>query len=379
MNYVTRRELRRKCFRSLLAMAAWITVTTGCDALYAQKPAPPAPPAAPQPPRMEKFRFADDSRGRASQRRIDDMYRRGVREIDDRDYEQAVEAFDRVIESKNARAEGALYWKAYSLNRLGRGADGLSAIAELEKAYPKSRWLNDARALQVEIRQASGQTPRPESQNDEDLKLLAINGLMHNDPEAAIPLLEKVLNTAKNPPRLKQRALFVLAQSRSPKAKETVLQYAKGGSNPDLQLTAVEFLGMSSTPEIRQTLSEIYSSSQDPSVRRAVMRAYMMAKDKDRLFQVVKAEQNVELRREGYSLLGNSGGHAELMQLYGNEQDKDARRGILDGLFVGNKPSLLIEVARKETDPELKREAVQRLSNMRSKEATQYLEELLGK
>ena len=55
------------------------------------------------------------------------------------------------------------------------------------------------------------------------------------------------------------------------------------------------------------------------------------------------------------------------------------RREILNGFFVqGNAPAI-IDVARKETDPNLKREAVQRLSQMHSKEATDYLVELINK
>jgi hypothetical protein len=39
----------------------------------------------------------------------------------------------------------------------------------------------------------------------------------------------------------------------------------------------------------------------------------------------------------------------------------------------------IVEIARKESDPELKRDLVQMLSNMRSKEATDFLLELLNK
>ena len=45
-------------------------------------------------------------------------------------------------------------------------------------------------------------------------------------------------------PRLKARALFVLAQSSSPKAREVLVNIAKGGSNPDLQMKAVQYLGI---------------------------------------------------------------------------------------------------------------------------------------
>ena len=45
------------------------------------------------------------------------------------------------------------------------------------KTNPKSRWLDDAKALRVELRQASGQPVSADIQNDEELKLIALNGL----------------------------------------------------------------------------------------------------------------------------------------------------------------------------------------------------------
>ena len=39
----------------------------------------------------------------------------------------------------------------------------------------------------------------------------------------------------------------------------------------------------------------------------------------------------------------------------------------------------LVDIARKETDPNMKREVVQRLAMMKSKEATDYMMEVLNK
>src|SRR4029453_9568525 len=113
-----------------------------------------------------------------------------------------------------------------------------------EKSYPASRWLNDARGLQLEVKQASGQGGSPESQTDEDLKLIAINSLMNSDAERMVPLLEKLLADPKASPRLKSRALFVLGQSRNPHAGDIIARYAKSTGNPDVQLKAVEYLGI---------------------------------------------------------------------------------------------------------------------------------------
>ena len=50
----------------------------------------------------------------------------------------------------------------------------------------------------------------------------------------------------------------------------------------------------------------------------------------------------------------------------------------LEGLFVQNNAHALVEIARSEKDPEMKREAVQKLSVMgHNKEAAEYLMELL--
>lgn len=365
MTSVTFFELSRRTVRICLT-----GMTLAC--LSFGQPAPPSPPAAVTPPAPPPppIKFAWEGR---------DSYERAARELDRKQYERAAEMFGRVAASQTNRADGALYWKAYSLSRLGRSADALTALAELEKSYPKSGWLNDARALAVEVKQAAGQPPRPEAAEDEELKLIAINGLMHSDPEAAVPMLEKVLTSPKNGPRLKKRALFVLAQGRSPRAREIVTQYAKGGSNPDLQATAVEYLGVLNTPESRQALADLYATTTDINVKRAVIRGFMIGRDKERLLMAAKSESNPELRREVLHMLGATGGHAELAQLYPGETDKNAKRAILDGLAASRKADLLIEIARKETDSELKRAAVERLTGMKSKEATAYLVELLGK
>jgi hypothetical protein len=68
-----------------------------------------------------------------------------------------------------------------------------------------------------------------------------------------------------------------------------------------------------------------------------------------------------------------------LAAMYGTEKDPAVRKEILRSFFVQGNAKALVEVARKETDPDLKIFAVRQLSTMRSKEATDYLVELLSK
>jgi HEAT repeat protein len=335
--------------------------------------APMAPMPAPMPGKPMKFRFDNGS------------YESGKSALDNHNYERAVEIFNRVIDSRDfrnpsSRADGAYYWKAYALNKLGKRDEALAALAELSKQFPQSGWLNDAKALQAEVQQAKGQPLSPENQADEDLKLYAINALMNSDSERAIPLLEGLLNNPKMSPKLKERALFVLAQSRTDKAHEIVGRYAKGASNPDLQLTAVQYLGTYRSNESRALLADVYKSATDLTVKRTVLRSFEVSRDVEHLTGIARSEQNVELRGEAVRQLGNirdDQAVASLVSVYGSESDKDIKAEILNSLGNQGAVKQLIECARKETDPELKRTAVRKLSQMKSKEALDYLAELL--
>src|SRR6185295_11279162 len=175
-------------------------------------------------------------------------YDRGQEALDSSRWDRAATAFDRVAEMKGPKADAALYWKAYAQNKQGQRAEALGTIAALNKTYPKSRYLQDAKALEVEVRRDAGQPVRPENENDEEMKLLALNGLQNSAPDEAIPMLQKFLQGSSSP-KLKERALFVLAQSNSPKAREIIVGIAKGNSTPDLQMKAIQYLGIHGGPE----------------------------------------------------------------------------------------------------------------------------------
>ena len=206
-----------------------------------------------------------------------------------------------------------------------------------------------------------------------------MNSLMQQDPDRAIPLLEKVLADPKNSPSLKGRAIFVLAQSKSPKARQIVMQYAKGGTNPDAQLRAIEYLGTFRSDESSQTLTEVYASTTDPAVKRTVIRGLMVAKAKDRLLQIAKSDPDINMRREAIQYLGGMQAEVELAELYKTETNVELKRSIIQSVFARQGAKQLVDMARAETNPELKREIVRMLTMIKSKEAADYLEDLIKK
>jgi HEAT repeat protein len=309
--------------------------------------------------------------------REEELYESGTGALDEGQWDRAIESFDRVASAGGRRADAALYWKAYALNKSGQRPPALAALEALRKAYPQSRWLKEAQALELEVRQGAGQAPPPENQPDEDLKLMALNSLLATDAERAVPMLEKLL--AGNPsPRLRERALFVLCQTGSPKAREIVVRIARGQSNPELQRKAIQFLGLFGGPESRQVLSEIYSSTPDTGVKRAILRGFMVAGEKGRLLTAARSEASPELRREAIRQLGVMGAQAELWEMYRSDGAGDVKKEILRAFSVGGGSDKLMELGRSEKDPGLRREAIRGLGIMGGEKTGGFLVSLYG-
>ena len=149
------------------------------------------------------------------------LYAQGTAALDKRDWDTAAKTFAQAATLKGERADAALYWRAYALHKSGRRDDALQSIAALRSAYPRSRWMKDAAALDLEIRQASGQAPPVDAEGTDDLKLMALGGLMNADPARALPLIKQML--ARSPTdTVRDRAMFVLAQSGSPEARQVL-------------------------------------------------------------------------------------------------------------------------------------------------------------
>jgi hypothetical protein len=329
---------------------------------------------------QEKRDREQEKRDREQERieRNSELYDDGREALDEDHYDKAESKFSELAALNGPQTDAALYWKAYAENRLGKRDTALATIADLKHRFPQSRWLKDASALEIDVRQRAGQPAHPESQSDDDLKMLAIQGLMNSDPERAMPLLEKVLNGTATP-REKSKALFVIAQSGSPQAREILGRIASGQSNPELQRKAVEYLGMFGGGESRKTLADVYAKTSDESVKRAILKSYMISGDKADLFAAAKSERDVTLRREAIRQLGLVHGVDELQQLYVKESSTEVKREILQAFFLAGESNRLAEAARSEKDPELRRAAVRNLGLINSADSAKALQSIYSK
>ena len=97
----------------------------------------------------------------AEQARLDhlqELYDEGRGFLDEGDYGDAGKKFGELAKLAGPQADAALYWKAYADNKMGKREAALEGIADLKKRFPQSRWKKDAEALEIEMRQNSGQS-----------------------------------------------------------------------------------------------------------------------------------------------------------------------------------------------------------------------------
>ena len=116
------------------AMITATTILITAALLVAQEPF-----ARPAEAAMATPLAASATAAEAPPDRESDLYDQGTKALDASQWENALAAFDQVVQMHGPHADGALYWKAYALNKLGRREDALAALSTLEKSYAQSR------------------------------------------------------------------------------------------------------------------------------------------------------------------------------------------------------------------------------------------------
>lgn len=139
-------------------------------------------------------------------------YAEGVRAINASQWSDAITIFSRIADQGGDHADGALYWKAYAENKLGQTGMALDACGKLRREHTGSNWIEDCGALEIEIHAKSGQPVQPKTQDNDDLKLLALASLMQHDEKRALAQIDEILNGDSSDEKLKQGALFIMGQ-----------------------------------------------------------------------------------------------------------------------------------------------------------------------
>jgi HEAT repeat protein len=312
--------------------------------------------------------FVADEAGRS------EAYRAGQRALAEERWADAAREFRALAAAGGAEADAALYWQAYAEAKRQHKKEALEALRALRAGHPASAWLDDAEALELELR---GGAHAAEVVADDELKLYAVDALMQMDAEKAIPVLERIL-AGDQPAAVKERALFVLGQSDSPRAREILIRTARSAGPLELRAQAVQALGIAGEEADVAALAAISrDASAPPELRAKVLEAYLIAGREAELAAAARTDPDPRLRVKAIELLGAMDAEEALRALWATEKDPEVREKLLQSFGIAGDVATLALAARDE-DPRIRRKAIEGLAISDSPESARELERLYG-
>jgi len=237
----------------------------------------------------------------AQQDPADSLYRIAREALNRGEYRRSAELFESLGDRfpRSAYAPDALYWRAFSLYRVGAVDDLQLALRTLEtqrERFPQApaKALADADALASRIRGALAargdvrqlsRVARDAAGNDSTcdrddaaVRVEALSALGQLDPEAATPLLRRVLARRDAcSASLRRRALFLLGKradsASAPVLVQTFLDVARADPDGDVREDATLWLARVPGDASLSALEQLLRTSADERTQRAAIRA----------------------------------------------------------------------------------------------------------
>ncbi len=222
---------------------------------------------------------------------------------------------------------------------------------------------------------------------DPAVREAAVFWLSQVDDPAAIEALMDILSAGDAAPEIQERALLALGQSGHPEARAVLESFARGPDTPaHLREQAVFWLGQmeGSLPFMR----DLYGSLSDRELKERVLFAIGRSGDPESSAWLVERamdpSESVEIRRNALFWAGQAGlTPAQVVRVYRTAEDRELREHAVMVLAQQVEEAetaavdALMEIARAETDPELKERVIFWLGQSEDPRVPEFLLELV--
>ncbi|MDB4888239.1 MAG: hypothetical protein JWL61_94, partial [Gemmatimonadetes bacterium] len=289
-------------------------------------------------------------------------------------------------------APDALYYRAYALYKSGNSNDLKSAVLALDRQatrYPKAGTLSDAKLLRASILSEQAKRGNPEagitiaiggqqlkSENrcptdDDDMRLAALEGIMQQDPDQVLPVLQKLLERKDECSiRLRKKAVNMLAQTKEEERADILLRVASTDPSAEVRREAVGYLSSVNTERAAKALDSILFTAVDADTRDRALSALSQHRSPSARLSLRKfAEQTnipTELRVRAVYYISQgrrTGDEADYLRaLYNKTASPEIREAIIQGFANQRTPdrtSWLLGIARdKSQEIELRKKAL---------------------
>ena len=203
---------------------------------------------------------------------------------------------------------------------------------------------------------ASGYTFAQKPTEQEELALAAMEGLMAQPPERAMPIIKKVLSGPQST-LIKKRALFVLSQIDTPEANEILLQTSRSTADAALRREAIRSIGIGGNDKSLAGLLEVYKAGDD-EVKGQVLEAWMIAGRKEEVYQAALNAKSEEESSQAIHMLSVMGAVDELRKL-GDRPNASGK--LVEAYAISGDLQSLRKIADSGADPSVRAEAVRKI------------------
>lgn len=330
----------------------------------------------------------------------DSLYRLARSAMNDNEYRRAADLFKQVVDKypKSGKAGEALYWRSWSLLKLGTERrsksdldDAMAAVERWQRDYRSSDLASEAVALVGQIRSEqaklgdanaaaaisesskglSQQRPCSGNRADEEMRIAALEGLMGMSASDAMPILDEVLKQ-RDPCRveLRKKAVWLVSQKRVDNAARTLLEVARTDPSAEVRKEAVFWMSQTRAEIAVPLLDSILFTSTDEEVRKNSifsLSQHAGRNDRARLSLQRAAEDEKmsdEIRGEAIFWLGNAHvvDFAYFRALFAKTKRLELREKIIFAVQQSRGPQAaawLQELARdKSVDVETRKNAI---------------------
>ena len=227
------------------------------------------------------------------------------------------------------------------------------------------------------------------AKNDADweARRTAVRQLGHFQRDDTVDELNKIF-TSENNLEIKKAALRALSETKNAKAQARLLEIARTDTNAELRKQAIRVLGERGEAAVDDLL-RLFDSEQAADVKRSVLQSLSEIKSprvEDKLFEVARGNEPVELRRHAIRMLGERVSKRSFDFLSATATSNDANaevqvqavRAISERRAEESVP-LLIKIARTHPNQMVRRQAIRSLGESGDPRAIDFFREVLSK
>ena len=307
------------------------------------------------------------------------LYRQARSRLNDGNYASAADLFWQIIRKhpRSTYAPDAYYWRGFALYKADDLKLARGILEEQQKKYPNAATARDGRELLTRVRGAlaaagdsksAEQITRtatgtgqgcPKEDDDDDVRIAALNSFLNMNSEQAIPLLKQILarRDACSVP-LRRKAVFLVSQKRGADVEDILLSAARNDPDKEVRSQAVFWLSQVGSDRAIGYLEDILKSSSDSEVRDKAIFAVSQHRS-ERAAQILRSyAENASapdgLREKAIFWIGqkrSADNTTFLKTLYARERNAELKEKIIFSLSQqrGNEPWLM-DLANNESE-----------------------------